>query len=317
MLRASEIYAHIRHALGNAPAAEIPVKTIANQAGHHLVTLHAWKFMERQARLNIRASITLTGATWTESTKTLTKTGAFTDYSWLEGDEVEITDGTGATPGFYRIKSKTSANAIVLTASIGAAADALTDMEGTMVLSSAGLPSDFAQLIGRPVHESSGCRLVPVTFQEILDARSGAGNILGWPYAAAIQYASSTATRGGAPVPRLELYMASSANSTAAITVHYRAGWDALDSDADLAPIPDYAEALYLQVARATALGYEEEDVASMDQRLAVITEGPIFASCLMRDGAVQTNLGEMRGGAVRRDFAYVGPGPFTVLPPS
>lgn len=61
------------------------------------------------------------GATWTYSTATLARTGAFTDYDFRDGDHVfigtAVTD-SGATNdlavGWYRVSSRTSANAIVL-----------------------------------------------------------------------------------------------------------------------------------------------------------------------------------------------------------
>ena len=79
-------------------------------------------------------SITFTGATWTNATLKITKTGAFTNYTYTSGDTLVITAGTGATPGTYTIASKIDNNNITLTASIGAGADGNTDMAGRFVL---------------------------------------------------------------------------------------------------------------------------------------------------------------------------------------
>lgn len=73
----------------------------------------------------------LTGCTWTEGTLTITKTGGFATYQHTAGDTCSITAGTGATVGTYEIASKTDADNIVLTTSIGAGADGQTDIEGT------------------------------------------------------------------------------------------------------------------------------------------------------------------------------------------
>lgn len=65
------------------------------------------------------AGFGLTGATFTNSTKVLTKTGAFTNYTHQTGDVVYISGGTGVTAGLYEIASKTDADNIVLVADIG------------------------------------------------------------------------------------------------------------------------------------------------------------------------------------------------------
>ncbi len=76
---------------------------------------------ELYRQLGIALGFVFTTATWVESTKTLTKTGAFTNYTWTAGDRIYITGGTGVTVGFYEIASKTSNNAIVLSTSLSTA----------------------------------------------------------------------------------------------------------------------------------------------------------------------------------------------------
>jgi len=61
----------------------------------------------------------LSSATFTNSTKTLTSTGAFSSYTFSAGDEIYISGGTGVTAGLYEIASKTSSDAIVLVDDIG------------------------------------------------------------------------------------------------------------------------------------------------------------------------------------------------------
>jgi hypothetical protein len=56
--------------------------------------------------------------------KTVTKTGAFANYVYNSGDVFQVVSGTGATPGYYTIASRTSANAIVLATSAGDCANA-------------------------------------------------------------------------------------------------------------------------------------------------------------------------------------------------
>lgn len=60
-----------------------------------------------------------TDATWTLSTKTITATGAFANYTWAAGDHVYIRHfWHGVRWGLYEVASKTSDDAIVLTEDI-------------------------------------------------------------------------------------------------------------------------------------------------------------------------------------------------------
>lgn len=72
--------------------------------------------------LSVALGFTLTTATWTEATKYLTKIGAFTSYTWVSGDRIYITGGTGITPGCYEIASKFDDNNLVLATSPSTAA---------------------------------------------------------------------------------------------------------------------------------------------------------------------------------------------------
>lgn len=66
-----------------------------------------------------QSPVTFSGANWTQSTKTITKTGAFSGYTWADGDHVYIRlAGADIRWGLYRIASKTSNDAIVLTEDI-------------------------------------------------------------------------------------------------------------------------------------------------------------------------------------------------------
>lgn len=60
-----------------------------------------------------------TAMTWSATANTLTKAAAFADYTWQSGDQIYISSGTGATPGFYTISSKTDDNEVVLASDPG------------------------------------------------------------------------------------------------------------------------------------------------------------------------------------------------------
>ena len=56
---------------------------------------------------------------WDEATLTLSKTDAFDSYTWVSGDQIYLDGGTGTTVGWYTVASKTSDDAIVLSATCG------------------------------------------------------------------------------------------------------------------------------------------------------------------------------------------------------
>ena len=75
----------------------------------------------------VKAAFTITGANWTNSSKHLVKTGAFTGYLWQTGDVVTLTAGTGLVAGQYVISSKIDDDTIVLATDINAAAGDISD----------------------------------------------------------------------------------------------------------------------------------------------------------------------------------------------
>ncbi len=54
-----------------------------------------------------------TGFAWNATTLSLSKTGVFTAYTWAKGDQIRAVI-SGATPAYYAIASRTSADAVVL-----------------------------------------------------------------------------------------------------------------------------------------------------------------------------------------------------------
>lgn len=94
----------------------------------------AW-IASNAAFTTLATDITVTGANWTNSSKTLTLAGAFTDYVWESGDKITLTAGTGVTLGEYTISSRTSDNAIVLATDINGAGGDISDnsINGTIL----------------------------------------------------------------------------------------------------------------------------------------------------------------------------------------
>jgi len=89
-----------------------------------------------------RYAITLTGATYTAATNVLSKTGAFTNYTYNVGDMIRITGGTGVTPtstfvnGWVGITGKIDNDSVHLSEDIaaGTPADITADSIGAQYL---------------------------------------------------------------------------------------------------------------------------------------------------------------------------------------
>lgn len=292
VLTSNDAIIHIRHALGG-DVADLSILRILNEAGRYMTAMHAWKYLNRPAvYLAGRAKITGTAAS--AAPNTLTLTGAFTNYTWVEGDTVRLTAGAGITPGVYRILSKTDSNTVVLDRSPGTSAgDVAFDTE--YGLSACALPSDFARVLSLEPSDSVVGQFRWCGPVELLKMRTDSISVTAADYWGCLSSASPFT--GGKPVRRLELWPAPLTNNDTLFTMFYRAKWTEVDADSDFISIPDYLETLYFNISRAIAQGYEEADVASVDQRLTEITGGPVFRAARMEDGYSQRSYGGLTGG--------------------
>lgn len=280
---------HLKHTLGSWPA-ELDPLSVINQAGEHLYSMHAWKFAQgRSVLLDLRGTITGEAAAWTSATRTLTLASAFTDYTFVEGDELEITDGgSGATEGTFEVESRTSANAIVLVDSISSSDE--TDIDFTLQPFSIDLPDDLRDVITIQASGSTNRPHVTLTsLAEVLNARENTG-----PNDAHFYAALSFA--GTPPVPVLEIGPGAGSNQSGPLRMFYRRRWTRLSSDSTIIDVPQYVEALLLQIVRAFARGYVREDNSTLDERLAVIHAGPVFQAARKSDGGIQP-FSRTRGG--------------------
>lgn len=284
--------------VGGPLGGPLEMRELVDQAGHALVGMAAWKFLEgRQARLRTREAIDLAGATWTEATKTLTLAAAFTDYSWLEADTAEDVSGTGATAGTYEVASRTSANAIVLATSIGSAADGQTDIAASLPNDQVELPSDFDIQRVTAYGTVGGLRgaLGLSTAQDLLDLR-WTGSRWTASFWGILNHVRSTAD--GRTIPRLDL-APGQLQGTEELVIFYRAGWATPEDDGAPLPLPKsgWLNALFLEVLKAFALGQEESERGSLGQRLAAVKASTIFADAWARDQTMQAQIGSTAGG--------------------
>ena len=292
-----KVLQNMSHALGGGDlSVEIDKFQVLNEAGEFLYSMYPWKWAAgRSALLDLRGSLSGSTATWTISTPalTLTQASAFTDYDFVDGDEIEILDGTGATTGVYKIASRRSDNAIVLESALAAGNLATGDIEWAIYPGTIELPLDCRDIISIQASSTSNIIRVKLTSLDEVNQRRGANALTQSPalYLASIVYS------GSPPVPILEIWPSSGSNQTGALRIFYRSRWAHLYSDSAAIDIPEFVESLYVWIARAYARGYEREDEGSLHARLQEVMASPVFDVAKRSDGQIQPHYGPPRGG--------------------
>lgn len=282
----------LRHVSDTLGGGELPPDldpiSLINQAGEHLHSMHAWRWAQgRAALLDMRGTVSGSDAAWTASTKTLTLASAFTDYSFVAGDEIQVTAGSG-TEGFYEIASRVSANAITLATSLSGSDQ--TDIDFEIQPYSVDLPDDLRDIIAIQATETATRQITLDTLTRVLEAREVTStNDEHWY--AAVSYV------GTPPTPILEIGPGSGTSVTGAFRLFYRARWARLGGDATQVAVPEFCEALLVQIVRAFARGYVREDQGSLHQRLAEIQASMIFVAAKRSDGNIQPYHGRLRNG--------------------
>lgn len=308
--------AQIEHSLGGSLSSELDAIGLINEAGQYLVTMHDWMWLDRPpASLDFRAEIDITGTVaWNDNTHHLTPavSGKFTSYSWLDGDSIVITGGSGTPYGRFPVIKRVSSNAI----HIGWTYDApttpanVTSFVAKLKTDSIALPSDFGNIIDIQPTEGlvNSFNLTDTSF--INQLRTNEVSVGNFRYWGAItrghNYDQGLEESVGQGAWRLEIYPTPTVTKYNALTMFYRAGWRAVSSDTVLIPIPDYCESLFRMIVRSFARGYEEDDVASLHQRLMEIEQSPMFVHAKRRDGDMQNTMGQMYGGAVHQQVRNV-----------
>lgn len=277
--------------------ASVPPLDAVNEAGQRLYHLHPWRFtMKPPVQLSLRAPVAFTGGTYTDATKTISGL-TLTGYSFANGDQVSITSGTGANVREYTIASATTTT-LVLSESIGSAADGQVDIAGTVKAGRAViLPSDFGAEL-RMVTTGGLTQHIALTSQErLIQARSRSPSPPLGVYWAAIFTAPDLTSAGGAPTHRLELYPEGTAVDYDFLTCSYRIAWAELTEDAKIISIPAYVEPLFTQLIRAVVKGYEEEEEGGVEDRINALAQSVTFFNAITEDGLLQPDLGELAGG--------------------
>lgn len=289
--------------------------TILNDAARWFLGTHDWKFLEREAYLNVRAQVSATGGTWNSATLTLTfAAGALSSYSFLAGDKVEITGGTGINTGFVEIDSATS-NTLVLRASIGTTAP--TDVAVTLHSWGVALPTDFGQMVpgfpGIAPGFAQSFEMVDMAEIEQYRALFTGGSTAA--YLGAVSWGIPTG--GGPRIPRLEIAPEIVQGRLGAFVIVYRSKWVTISDVTAGFYMPEFAEPAFRECLRHFARGSTEEDVATIDARLMGFVGGPLMEGAIFADSQEHVDYGRIKGGAVKA-AALRGPFQnFEILDPS
>ena len=216
--------------------------------------------------------------------------------------------------------------------------DVKDDVNSTSALPYILLPAGFVELIGfaprgldsrnSVLAAAAAGRFYAVSMQEINDKRESSGDAdmtaptTGGSYAkvpaATFYFAIAYTNTGSAsPTPRIELFptpkdSTGSASSHEAVdckmTIWYRRAWAQVTTPSSVFSLPQWMEPLYLQCVRAFTRGYEEEDLATANARLAEVVAGPLFMVAIQRDSLVESTTLRV----VRRDTPVSLAGPFS-----
>lgn len=284
---------------------------VVNEAGQYMVTMHDWVWLDRPpVSLDFRPEISLSGSfTWNQGSHQLGQSNAFTNYTWVDGDSIVITAGTGIPYGRFSIIHKIDDSTLHVGWS-NPTTGTITGFQGKVKADSIALPVDFANAID--IQPTQGLvntfNFTDLSFINRLRTNEVAvGNYRYWgAITRGHNYDHQGAAAAGTGAWRIEIYPTPITASVNALTMFYRAGWRTVSADSDFIPIPDYCETLFRSILRAFARGYEEDDIASVHQRMAEIQQSPIFIHAKRRDGDMQPTIGQMAGGAVMQQELQV-----------
>ncbi len=187
------------------------------------------------------------------------------------------------------------------------------------------LPADFREFIAWEATEGLQGRFRLVDIGEILRRRANLTGTATQFFMGALEYAPSTAPKGGAPTPRLAVWPVPLNTLTDWITIVYRRDLPMpSDDDDDMLQFPDYMNSVFNRFLEAIVKGYAFDDAAqrgarpgrTLENRLGEVRSGSTFRTAVARDGTQQPSMGQIRNGSVADRFR----GPLnlatTVAPP-
>lgn len=291
-------------------ALSMPHLAFLNMVGQHLTSMHAWRSLTvGAARLKSHANVAVTDGDWTEASLTLASSAGtpFADYEFVEGHEFQIKSGTGVfTDRWIPVSSASTSSAIILKETVSSAGIDLAnaDIAGTLHAPQIELPDDFGSLIRIVGEDTFASQFEIVSATRLLELRANSLDEVdsSWPYVGAVIWPGSPSR------PVLDVYPEFSQNTESQFTVLYKRGWKRLTSLSQTLEIADYLTGLYFHLCREWALGLQDEDEGTLDERLEKVKRGSIFSAARNMDWRQQPTAGRMSGGQVARTGYRTGP---------
>jgi hypothetical protein len=288
---------HMLHAMGQSPdSRHVQIDTF-NDAARYVFEYLPWAFRKVGPKyLAFPAAVALSSAAYSvvSGVHTITDSGAFTNYRFLAGDELDLTAGTGITVGSYRILGRTSADVITLIDDPGDAA--ASGVEGTIRQSAVSAPADFGQLLSVGIDNSEGVsgdftRIRLVTPEDIVRMREDFFEPDGgYLYLAVQNTASVSAITASTPI--WPCYPLPDSGSEPRIVVTYRRNWTDMSAGTDIPPFPAQFTRALLLACRSFAVNLENQSQAAEEPQLQ-----DELGRLAREQGGVQEDFGPIRGG--------------------
>ena len=285
--------------LSTSPDPRIDVEGIINNAGRYLFTMHRWRWRDRpQTPLNYIAPITLTDATYTETGIIITKTSAFSSYTYRGAEQLDVTGGANATEGLYVVAGKTDSSNITLSASIGSAADGDTDIDGEIEFPYCVLPSDFGEgeIVNVQINGNGYTKAIPTSLSTLRSMRQNTWLITDWQVYYAPVYASQLSSAVSPADPLLEIYPTPTAAEVGALLLTYKSGWATMSDEDAVANVPAGYEYILSRLVKA----FSQEASTGSNAGILEVRASPELLDLKRADGGTQGNLGRIEGGAAR-----------------
>ena len=292
-MRAQEAINYATAVLSGQLASDFEPFALVDRAAIFMESMREWRYIKRTARnLQFRAAIDATTASYTASSTTLTKTGAFASYTLVPGDFATLTDGSTLL-GSFPITAKTDSDNLVLD-SAGLASNITGPLTIHINTARVALPSDVGR-IQRVVRGQVGGAAWPSRVDEIVmldeSYETGSTHSVG----VSVEWAQLSAK--ATPVQTLRIWPEPQTAEANAIALVYLRDWPTTNSDEDILPIPRYMEQLLLECVRMTALGYDEN--MRNDEILSAFDMGAVYEMACRHDTGQQRFSGKFSGTAV------------------
>jgi len=292
----------VTHALRGALSPHTPEIDVVNRALLEFSNAHSWTMFQKQAAiLPGRASIALTGAAWTLTSKQLVLSDAFADYTYTAGDYILITSSSTGVTGQFFIASRVDADTVTFTTESAAdmGSDA-TAVVGTLDTARVAAPDNFAEAIKFEDSNTLTGKVKLVGMSELLAYRTQEiprSHFVTW-----VAFTRAQSDTGKEPSAIFEIWPNPTVNSVDRYILAYTAQHRTVADGNDVIELPAYAHGAFIDMLTAVARGYDNKlGQENMGTLIAQVILGPSFQNAIRRDGAGMRNRGPYKNTAYRK----------------